>query len=159
MVLNDIIEQAAGRQSRASDHGGNCQLFRFRIYLFIVRCKFVKKKKFIVSFTMYTYLAYMPRQVCTRVLLYYMLMCIVYKYIYRIFVTYTVRLFIVHMYITHILLSYLHIYFLLAPMSIFKFIFAQTRILSCLNFCINIFLCHISIKCYIFFFFLFILKR
>lgn len=23
MVLNDIIEQAAGRQSRASEHGGN----------------------------------------------------------------------------------------------------------------------------------------
>lgn len=23
MVLNDIIEQAAGRQSHASDHGGN----------------------------------------------------------------------------------------------------------------------------------------
>lgn len=28
MVLNDIIEQAAGRQSRASEHGGE-QSFRF----------------------------------------------------------------------------------------------------------------------------------
>lgn len=26
MVLNDIIEQAAGRHSRASDHGGKCSL-------------------------------------------------------------------------------------------------------------------------------------
>lgn len=27
MVLNDIIEQAAGRQSRASEHGGRLKFF------------------------------------------------------------------------------------------------------------------------------------
>lgn len=26
MVLNDIIEQAAGRHSRASEHGGECDI-------------------------------------------------------------------------------------------------------------------------------------
>lgn len=29
MVLNDIIEQAAGRQSHASDHGGNFFFYNF----------------------------------------------------------------------------------------------------------------------------------
>lgn len=39
MVLNDIIEQAAGRHSRASEHGGQCLLYHLdnfvcKIFLF-----------------------------------------------------------------------------------------------------------------------------
>lgn len=34
MVLNDIIEQAAGRQSRASEKAGKCNLFYFESYLY-----------------------------------------------------------------------------------------------------------------------------
>lgn len=37
MVLNDIIEQAAGRQSHASDHGGNFywKNFKKKFYYFL----------------------------------------------------------------------------------------------------------------------------
>lgn len=36
MVLNDIIEQAAGRQSHASDHGGNFFIEKNLLFFFLV---------------------------------------------------------------------------------------------------------------------------
>jgi hypothetical protein len=36
MVLNDIIEQAAGRHSRASEHGGECEIVSEQIKIILL---------------------------------------------------------------------------------------------------------------------------
>ena len=42
MVLNDIIEQAAGRQSRSSEQAGNVSFLNFTLYIFIFIFVFAK---------------------------------------------------------------------------------------------------------------------
>lgn len=45
MVLNDIIEQAAGRHSRASERGGKHYLFKFYSKIYLLKKPFFNNKK------------------------------------------------------------------------------------------------------------------